>query len=98
MLSIFGLLGVCNAFTMRVCLNLAITQMVNKTKDFASVVEFDNTSEAACPSDIVSVNSTIVENPVSTFTIENIKITLVFVFHSISIISLFAINLSFRVW
>lgn len=70
MLSIFGLLGVCNAFTMRVCLNLAITQMVNKTKDFASVVEFDNTSEAACPSDIVSVNSTIVENPVSTFTIE----------------------------
>lgn len=98
MLSIFGLLGVCNAFTMRVCLNLAITQMVNKTKDFASVVEFDNTSEAACPSDIVSVNSTIVENPVSTFTIENIKMTLVFVFHSISIISLFAINLSFRVW
>ncbi|GBP75066.1 Putative inorganic phosphate cotransporter [Eumeta japonica] len=31
-LGLIGLMGVCNAYTMRVCLNLAITQMVNRTR------------------------------------------------------------------
>ncbi|XP_059045350.1 putative inorganic phosphate cotransporter [Achroia grisella] len=52
-LSITGLLGVCNAYTMRVCLNLAITQMVTFNK--TSNNYFD---ENACPSDNVINNIT----------------------------------------
>ncbi|VVC97619.1 unnamed protein product [Leptidea sinapis] len=49
-LGVMGLLGVCNAYTMRVCLNLAITQMVNRTK--SSTEHFD---PDACPSDDIVV-------------------------------------------
>ncbi|GBP77575.1 Putative inorganic phosphate cotransporter [Eumeta japonica] len=35
-LGVMGLLGVCNAYTMRVCLNLAITQMVNNTHNHSA--------------------------------------------------------------
>lgn len=55
-----GLLGVCNAYTMRVCLNLAITQMVNKTKSGTEHFDPD-----ACPSDIEDSNSTNILRPVS---------------------------------
>lgn len=57
-----GLLGVCNAYTMRVCLNMAITQMVNRTKP----VEAPH-GVAICPSDdeLSGKNSTPHINPVS---------------------------------
>ncbi|CAH2233803.1 jg21642, partial [Pararge aegeria aegeria] len=48
-----GLLGVCNAYTMRVCLNLAITQMVNRTK--TGDEHFD---PYACPDDVLPGNTT----------------------------------------
>lgn len=73
MLSIFGLLGVCNAYTMRVCLNLAITQMVNKTKNYNVNTQFNNKTETACPNELISINTTIVENPISNF-LDNSKI------------------------
>lgn len=60
-LGVMGLLGVCNAYTMRVCLNLAITQMVNRTK---SEEHFD---PDACPDDVLIGNKTVVQNPVSMF-------------------------------
>ncbi|XP_045772308.1 putative inorganic phosphate cotransporter [Maniola jurtina] len=54
--AIIGLLGISNAFTMRVSLNIAITQMVNRTKNFTDHIDPD-----ACPSDemlgIVSNNT-----------------------------------------
>lgn len=55
-----GLLGVCNAYTMRVCLNLAITQMVNHTKSAGSHYDPD-----ACPDDEVVGNATAALRPVS---------------------------------
>lgn len=56
-----GLLGVCNAYTMRVCLNLAITQMVNRTKTGAE--HFDPN---ACPDDeVIGGNTTTILRPVS---------------------------------
>lgn len=60
-LGVMGLLGVCNAYTMRVCLNLAITQMVNRTK---SEEHFD---PDACPDDVLIGNKTVVQNPVNIF-------------------------------
>lgn len=45
---IMGMLGTANAYTMRVCLNLAITQMVNHTKS-----DTENVDPNACPSDEV---------------------------------------------
>ncbi|XP_047994928.1 putative inorganic phosphate cotransporter [Leguminivora glycinivorella] len=68
-LSIMGLIGVCNAFTMRVCLNIAITQMVNKTKEFNSEVNLDNNTfhEETCPNEITSTNITEIENLYATF-------------------------------
>ncbi|KAL0841148.1 hypothetical protein ABMA28_014896 [Loxostege sticticalis] len=47
-LGIMGLLAVCNAYTMRVCLNLAVTQMVNNTK---SELESHYVDPNACPDD-----------------------------------------------
>ncbi|XP_021183240.1 putative inorganic phosphate cotransporter [Helicoverpa armigera] len=64
-LGVMGLLGVCNAYTMRVCLNLAITQMVNRTKSGgSSYVDPD-----ACPSDdlINNVTTVIAEKPYAIF-------------------------------
>ncbi|CAK1547119.1 unnamed protein product [Leptosia nina] len=43
---IMGLVGLCNAYTMRVTLNIAITQMVNRTKNVSAHFDPD-----ACPSD-----------------------------------------------
>lgn len=61
-LGIMGLLAVCNAYTMRVCLNLAITQMVNNTKVSETYYDPD-----ACPEDeTFVVNGTVSEKPVST--------------------------------
>lgn len=58
-----GLLGVCNAYTMRVCLNLAITQMVNRTKN--TVEHFD---PYACPDETsIGGNVTTVSRPVCIF-------------------------------
>lgn len=59
-LGVMGLLGVCNAYTMRVCLNLAITQMVNHTKSAGSHYDPD-----ACPDDEVVGNATAALRPVS---------------------------------
>lgn len=61
-----GLLGVCNAYTMRVCLNLAITQMVNRNKTDGTHFIDPN----ACPDDEVvgNITSSILEKPVSEFT------------------------------
>ena len=60
-LGIMGLLAVCNAYTMRVCLNLAVTQMVNNTKD-----EEQHYDPYACPDDSeVLVNGTVSLRPVS---------------------------------
>lgn len=61
-LGIMGLLAVCNAYTMRVCLNLAVTQMVNNTKNVES--HYDPN---ACPdeSEIIA-NGTVSLRPVST--------------------------------
>lgn len=60
-LGIMGLLAVCNAYTMRVCLNLAVTQMVHD-KDSDSHYEDPN----ACPDDsVILVNGTVSLKPVS---------------------------------
>ncbi|KOB74818.1 Uncharacterized protein OBRU01_08397 [Operophtera brumata] len=48
-LGVMGLLGVCNAYTMRVCLNLAITQMVKRNKTDGT----HNVDPYACPIDEV---------------------------------------------
>ncbi|CAH4029407.1 unnamed protein product [Pieris brassicae] len=61
-LGVMGLLGVCNAYTMRVCLNLAITQMVNRTK--SSTDHFD---PDACPNDEIVGNATAILKPYATF-------------------------------
>lgn len=64
-LGVMGLLGVCNAYTMRVCLNLAITQMVNRTRGGGS----DYVDPDACPSDdlINNVTTVVAEKPVSVY-------------------------------
>lgn len=70
---IMGMLGTANAYTMRVCLNLAITQMVNDT-----VMNTEHFDPNACPSDEVirgvsSNDSAIVlPKPVSTCVISPI--------------------------
>lgn len=57
-----GLLAVCNAYTMRVCLNLAVTQMVNNTKNEESHFDPD-----ACPDESeIFINGTVTSKPVST--------------------------------
>lgn len=62
-LGVMGLLGVCNAYTMRVCLNLAITQMVNNTHRQEAHFDPD-----ACPSDDIDfTNGTTIMRPVRTF-------------------------------
>lgn len=53
-LAIMGLLAVANAYTMRVCLNLAITQMVKKSH----TGESEHYDPDACPSQI-DTNSTL---------------------------------------
>ncbi|XP_026317593.1 putative inorganic phosphate cotransporter [Hyposmocoma kahamanoa] len=62
-LGVMGLLGVCNAYTMRVCLNMAITQMVNRTKPDAPH------GMDICPSDdeLSGKNSTHHVNPNAIF-------------------------------
>ncbi|CAG9094167.1 hypothetical protein JYU34_012828 [Plutella xylostella] len=57
-LGVMGLLGVCNAYTMRVCLNLAITQMVNHTK---AVGHHDDPD--ACPTDAIDIVNTSIVYP-----------------------------------
>ncbi|XP_053607254.1 putative inorganic phosphate cotransporter [Plodia interpunctella] len=60
-LGVMGLLGVCNAYTMRVCLNLAITQMVRVNKSRDTYVDAD-----ACTSNEVVTNTStshVIENP-----------------------------------
>lgn len=65
-LGIMGLLAVCNAYTMRVCLNLAVTQMVNNTKTEGEQ-HFD---PYACPDDDeIFTNGTVSTRPVSGFVI-----------------------------
>ncbi|XP_026752401.2 putative inorganic phosphate cotransporter [Galleria mellonella] len=63
-LGVMGLLGVCNAYTMRVCLNLAITQMVRLNKTSKAHVD-----ENACPSDDVinNVTTIVAEKPYAIF-------------------------------
>ncbi|VVC98703.1 unnamed protein product [Leptidea sinapis] len=60
---IMGMFGLCNAYTMRVSLNLAITQMVNRTK-----IETDHYNPDACPSDdfVRNITSKISERPYAT--------------------------------
>ncbi|XP_075973727.1 putative inorganic phosphate cotransporter [Anticarsia gemmatalis] len=63
-LGVMGLLGVCNAYTMRVCLNLAIMQMVNRTKSG----EHESLDPYACPNDDLFSNSTtVIERPYAIF-------------------------------
>ncbi|CAH0719423.1 unnamed protein product, partial [Brenthis ino] len=57
-----ALIGVCNAFTMRVSLNIAITQMVRHKK--VGDTHFDPN---ACPVDVVIKNSTVFVNPHAMF-------------------------------
>ncbi|KAI8435855.1 hypothetical protein MSG28_004071 [Choristoneura fumiferana] len=67
-LGVMGLLGVCNAYTMRVCLNLAITQMVNKTRDHTDGETSHNfTDVIICPNDLLPANTTVIENPYGIF-------------------------------
>ncbi|OWR51223.1 putative sodium-dependent phosphate transporter [Danaus plexippus plexippus] len=62
-LGIMGLLAVCNAYTMRVCLNLAVTQMVNNTKNEESHFDPD-----ACPDESeIFVNGTVTSKPHAIF-------------------------------
>lgn len=62
-LGVMGLLGVCNAYTMRVCLNLAITQMVNNTHRQEAHFDPD-----ACPSDDIDfTNGTTIMRPYAIF-------------------------------
>ncbi|CAK1547117.1 unnamed protein product [Leptosia nina] len=63
-LGIMGLLAVCNAYTMRVCLNLAVTQMVNNTKS-GEEAKYD---PDACPDDsVLLVNGTAPYKPHAIF-------------------------------
>lgn len=57
-----AMFGILNVFTMRVSLNIAITQMVRHVKTVGGHFDPD-----ACPSDDVEGNRTIVLNPVSIF-------------------------------
>lgn len=50
-----GSLAVANAYTMRVCLNLAITQMVRKT---SSGGEHGHNDPDVCPEIVVITNTT----------------------------------------
>ncbi|XP_045529361.1 putative inorganic phosphate cotransporter [Pieris brassicae] len=50
---VISLIGLCNAYTMRVTLNLAITQMVNRTK-----IEREHFDPDACPSEEIIGNIT----------------------------------------
>lgn len=62
-LGIMGLLAVCNAYTMRVCLNLAVTQMVNNTNSGSEYYDPN-----ACPDDSKTIaNGTVDFKPVSIF-------------------------------
>lgn len=62
-LGIMGLLAVCNAYTMRVCLNLAVTQMVNNTNSGN-----ENYDPNACPDDSEIIgNGTADFKPVSKY-------------------------------
>nr|XP_026488454.1 putative inorganic phosphate cotransporter [Vanessa tameamea] len=60
--AIVGLIGICNAFTMRVTLNMAITQMVKHKYNGR-----ENLDPDACPSDGISNNTTVVTNPYAIF-------------------------------
>ncbi|XP_028043806.1 putative inorganic phosphate cotransporter [Bombyx mandarina] len=62
-LGVMGLMGVCNAYTMRVCLNLAITQMVNKT----ITNETHAIDPYACSSGDVTGNETEIPKPYAIF-------------------------------
>ncbi|XP_045497490.1 putative inorganic phosphate cotransporter [Colias croceus] len=62
---IFGVLahiGLCNAYTMRVAHNLAITQMVNRTKSQSHHFDPD-----ACPNEAILNLTTFVRKPYATF-------------------------------
>ncbi|XP_063380753.1 putative inorganic phosphate cotransporter [Cydia fagiglandana] len=66
-LGVMGLLGVCNAYTMRVCLNLAITQMVlpiHKNESDST----NNNTELICDSDPIPANTTVFISPYATQT------------------------------
>ncbi|XP_032525712.2 putative inorganic phosphate cotransporter [Danaus plexippus] len=60
--SIMAMFGILNVFTMRVSLNIAITQMVRHVKTVGGHFDPD-----ACPSDDVEGNRTIVLNPHAVF-------------------------------
>lgn len=67
-MGIMGMLAIANAFTMRVCLNMAITQMVNHTKS-----DSDNGDPNACPSDevvrgiVINDSTVVIPKPVSIY-------------------------------
>ncbi|CAG9786231.1 unnamed protein product [Diatraea saccharalis] len=65
-LGVMGLLGVCNAYTMRVCLNLAITQMVNHTKSSNESMTnlFDDDT---CHNELNSTSSSAASKPHAIF-------------------------------
>lgn len=54
-LAVMGLLAIANAYTMRVCLNLAITQMVKKTTAVEGDAHYDPN---ACPDKNLESNIT----------------------------------------
>lgn len=57
-LAVMGLLAIANAYTMRVCLNLAITQMVKKTTAVEGDAHYDPN---ACPDQENLFNETLIE-------------------------------------
>lgn len=60
MFALVALIGICNAFTMRVSLNIAITQMVRHRK-----ISKEHLDPTACPADVVVGNTTAFTNQVS---------------------------------
>lgn len=57
---ILGLVGVFSALSMRICLNVAITQMIKHSE-----IEEKHYDPDACPAEIVVGNFTVIEKPVS---------------------------------
>lgn len=70
-LGVMGLLGVCNAYTMRVCLNLAITQMVIHVEKNTTGLGANYTAPDTCPNELVTNATKIVTKPVSIYLAKN---------------------------
>ncbi|KAL0841150.1 hypothetical protein ABMA28_014896 [Loxostege sticticalis] len=66
-LGVMGLLGVCNAYTMRVCLNLAITQMVIHVEKNTTGLGANYTAPDTCPNELVTNATKIVTKPYAIF-------------------------------